>query len=260
MSMSSLFMKDDRGKLKPSTEPILEAATKFLWDDMKDSLDSFCENHAALFAGAAPPPNLSGLGFGSFKPVRAPPVVGEQRLEWTTVHLEFQELFEFQLERFLETQPFSAEDFVGACQDALDNGSWANCRKMAEAIVAMPDYNNFVRMMSEAAAAAQEQQRELDAQRAAQEEEEGELRADAAELAEVEAAGGGDEGEWRLVEVTVPEGVEPGQCFYAVGPSGHELEVMAPADSRAGDVISVEVHADAPRERQPEPEDHGGVE
>ena len=63
-----------------------------------------------------------------------------------------------------------------------------------------------------------------------------------------------------MVEVTVPEGVEPGQCFYVVGPSGHELEVLAPADSRAGDVVSVEVHADAPRERQPESEDHGGVE
>ena len=146
MSMSSLFMKDDRRKLKESTEPILEAAVKFLWEDMKASLDAFCENHAEVFVGAAPAAVSTSGGHGSaYRPVIAPQVEGEQRLEWTAAHLEFQELVEFHLERFVESQPFSAEDFVGACQDAVDNGSWANTRRMVETILALPDYNNFVR-------------------------------------------------------------------------------------------------------------------
>ena len=109
-------MKDDRGKLQPATEPILEAASKFLWEDMKATLDQFCRNHASLFEGLAPPKAPAGLGFGVFRPVKAPLAEGEQRLEWTQAHVEFQQLFEFQLEAFLETQPFSAEDFVAACQ------------------------------------------------------------------------------------------------------------------------------------------------
>ena len=142
--MSSLFMKDDRGKLKESTEPILGAAVKFLWEDMQASLDAFCANHAEVFAGVAALPTSGGHG-SAYRPVVAPQVEGEQRLEWTAAHLEFQELVEFHLERFVESQPFSAAEFVGACQDAIDNGSWANTRRMVETILALPDYNNFVR-------------------------------------------------------------------------------------------------------------------
>ena len=184
---TSEYMKDDRGRLQPTTEPILEAATKFLWDDMKETLEAFCRNHAELFAGVAPLGGASrdrvgemalrdalgvgpaagplgdatGGGLGAFRSVKAPEVEGEQRLEWTECHNEYLQLFEHVLESFLEMQPFSAEDFVAACQDALDCGSWANCRRMAEAILAMPDYNNFVRMMTEAA-----QQLEAEAARA----------------------------------------------------------------------------------------------
>ena len=173
---TSEFMKDDRGALRPETEPILEAATKFLWEDIKETLEAFCINHADLFAGVAdgdpsrdrtaemvlrdalgvgpaagPLGDSGGGGLGAFRSVKAPQVEGEQRLEWTQAHHDFQQLFEAVLEAFIDSQPFSAEDFVVACQDALDHGSWANCRKMAEAILAMPDYNNFVRMMVEAA-------------------------------------------------------------------------------------------------------------
>lgn len=198
----------------PATEPIIEAATKFLWDDMKETLESFCVNHAHLFAGVVDPLGEGGLarnraaetalrdalgvgpatgplgdpaggGLGAFRSAKAPDAEGEQRLEWTQAHLDFQQLFEQVLEVFIATQPFSTgrlatfndctrsitvvlhwsivgqltrngrpgctEDFVAACQDALDHGSWSHCRRMAEAILAMPDYNNFVRMMAEAA-------------------------------------------------------------------------------------------------------------
>ena len=165
--------------LEPATEHILEAATKFLWDDMKETLETFCANHASLFAGVAdsvgrnrlaentlrdilgvgpaagPLGSPAGGGLGAFRTVKAPEVEGEQRLEWTQAHRDFQELFEHVLESFIESQPFSTEEFVAACRDALHRGGWtnpANCRaqKMAEAILAMPDYNNFIRMMIEA--------------------------------------------------------------------------------------------------------------
>ena len=101
---TSEFMKDDRGALRPETEPILEAATKFLWEDMKETLEAFCINHADLFAGVAdgdpsrdrtaemalrdalgvgpaagPLGDSSGGGLGAFRSVKAPQVEGEQR-------------------------------------------------------------------------------------------------------------------------------------------------------------------------------------
>ena len=95
--------------LNPKTEPILDVATRFLWsEEMQESTDAFTRNHVALFAGA------EGSG-------------GEQRLEWTEAHKEFCDLFEFQLEQFVESQDFTQQEFVDACQDALTNGadSWA---------------------------------------------------------------------------------------------------------------------------------------
>ena len=54
--------------LDPKTEPILDAATRFLWsEDMNESREAFIANHVSLFAGADGPE-------------------GEQRLEWTQAH------------------------------------------------------------------------------------------------------------------------------------------------------------------------------
>ena len=148
------WLKDDRGKLNPRTEPILEAATKFFWsEEMQESLDSFCANYADLFADVEPPKPATGLGFLVPQPVQAAMPQGEQRLEWTQAHLEFQQLYEFRLEQFIAAQSFSAEEFVAACADALEHGSWANSRRMAEVVLSATTYANFVRMMSIAAAA-----------------------------------------------------------------------------------------------------------
>ena len=89
--------------MNPSTEPILDAANKFLWsDEMQESMDGFASNYGEMFVGVT---RQQAAG-------RA-----EQKLEWTEAHNEFSQLFEFHLEQFLETQPFSTEDFVAACQD-----------------------------------------------------------------------------------------------------------------------------------------------
>ena len=89
------------GGLAPSTQLILDAASECLWsDELQASLDTFSTNHAEMFADA-PPDATEG---------------GEQRLEWTQAHLDFQQLFEFQLEQFVATQPFTPEEFLAACQ------------------------------------------------------------------------------------------------------------------------------------------------
>ena len=42
--------------LDPKTEPILDAATRFLWsEDMNESREAFIANHVSLFAGADGP-------------------------------------------------------------------------------------------------------------------------------------------------------------------------------------------------------------
>ena len=82
--------------MNPSTEPILDAANKFLWsDEMQESMDGFASNYGEMFVGVT---RQQAAG-------RA-----EQKLEWTEAHNEFSQLFEFHLEQFLETQPFSTED------------------------------------------------------------------------------------------------------------------------------------------------------
>lgn len=99
-------------EMDENTEAIIETVNRFLWSDMmQESLNSFCENHAEMFVGVREDAGVEG----------------EQKLEWTQAHIDFQELFEFQLENFLASQPFSTEDFVAACQDALDHGGWEGC-------------------------------------------------------------------------------------------------------------------------------------
>ena len=100
--------------MNPSTEPILDAANKFLWsDEMQESMDGFASNYGEMFVGVT---RQQAAG-------RA-----EQMLEWTEAHNEFSQLFEFHLEQYLETQPFSTEDFVAACQDgARQNHPLASC-------------------------------------------------------------------------------------------------------------------------------------
>ena len=60
----------DAAALHPSTAPILDAATKFLWsDEMQESVDAFTRNYTPLFEGSQGPE-------------------GEQKLEWTDAHRE----------------------------------------------------------------------------------------------------------------------------------------------------------------------------
>ena len=119
-----------------NTKRILEAAAEFLWSDqLQESLDAFSRNHASMFADA-PPDATSG---------------GEQKLEWTQAHMDFKQLFEFQLEQFVASQPFSQEEFLAACQDALDHGTWANCKGLVEVVLSMGTYDYFVKMMVAAA-------------------------------------------------------------------------------------------------------------
>ena len=126
----------DGHELSEATVLILEAAAKFLFtDELQASLAAFSVNYASMFAGAAG-------------------TEGEQRLEWSEAHRDFQQLFEFQLEHFVGQQPFEAADFVAACQEALDHGTWANCRGLVQVVLSMTTYEYFVRMMTAAAAAA----------------------------------------------------------------------------------------------------------
>ena len=53
-----------------------------------------------------------------------------RRLEWTQAHLDFQQLFEFQLEQFVGSQDFTQAQFVAACQDALDANSSSSCEQL----------------------------------------------------------------------------------------------------------------------------------
>ena len=104
------WLKDDRGKLNPRTEPILEAATKFFWsEEMQESLDSFCANYADLFADVEPPKPATGLGFQVPQPVQAAMPQGEQRLEWTETYERYAALIEQLLEDFCAMKQTTAE-------------------------------------------------------------------------------------------------------------------------------------------------------
>ena len=122
--------------MNPASEEIIDVTNKFLWGQvMQDSLNSFAQNHAEMFVGVSATQGEEG----------------EQRLEWTQAHVDFQELFELQLETFIEQQSFSTEEFLQACQDALDHGSWAGCGRAVRVVLGMADYDNFVSLMVEAA-------------------------------------------------------------------------------------------------------------
>ena len=83
------------------------------------------------------------------------------------LYSDFQALFEFQLEAFVESQPFTQEDFLAACQDALDSGagggdSYAHdaagfSASIVNMVLMTSTYDFFVRVMI--AAAAQEKLR-----------------------------------------------------------------------------------------------------
>eukprot|EP01049_Picozoa_sp_SAG25_P011135 SAG25_NODE_1315_length_3305_cov_1.843731_2_plen_115_part_00 len=106
---------------------------------MEASIDSFSRNYASQFIGAEG-------------------TAGEQRLEWTQAHRDFQELFEHQLETFVSTQSFTQADFVHACQDALDHGAAGAtvAASLVEMVLMTGEYEFFVQMMTAAAAAAAE--------------------------------------------------------------------------------------------------------
>ena len=133
--------------MQPQTAGIIATAADFMWSQpLATSIEAFTANHANLFTN--------------------PPANGEQRLEWTQAHNDFQQLFEHQLEHFVSTQSFTQEAFVAACQDALDHGgtgargtspimdpagfsAW-----IVETVLMAAGYEYFVEAMTRAAAAA----------------------------------------------------------------------------------------------------------
>jgi hypothetical protein len=94
--------------------------------------DEFVEKHCGSFAGASS--------------------AGEQRLEWQQLYLDYCSLYERALEDFVASQGCTVETFVGACRDALDNSAWTDHRGLAACVLAMAEYEYFLRMMSMAAA------------------------------------------------------------------------------------------------------------
>ena len=97
----------------------------------------------------------------------APFASSSQRPSKKWLYSDFQALFEFQLEAFVESQPFTQEDFLAACQDALDSGagggdSYAHdaagfSASIVNMVLMTSTYDFFVRVMI--AAAAQEKLR-----------------------------------------------------------------------------------------------------
>jgi hypothetical protein len=133
--------------MQPQTAAIVASAADFMWSrPLATSVEAFTTNHAALFA--------------------EPPANGEHRLEWTQAHRDFQDLFEHQLEQFVSTQSFSQEEFIAACQDALDHGGKGSkgtspimdpagfSAWIVETVLMSATYEYFVEAMGRAAAAA----------------------------------------------------------------------------------------------------------
>ncbi len=141
--------------MNSESQRILVAASEFLWsEETQASLDAFSTNFASMFEGC-----VSGQE--------------EQRLEWGEAHKDFQQLFELHMEQFvsvvpahahrdvpvplkltlclllqLEQRQIPAEDFVAACQDALDHGSWeGGCKGLVEVVLSMSTYEYFIQMM-----------------------------------------------------------------------------------------------------------------
>ena len=82
----------------------------------------------------------------------------------TQAHNDFIALFEHQLEQFVAAQSFTQEEFVAACQDALDQGvdqtrassyeayAAVHCASIVEMVLMTSTYEFFVKMMLVAAA------------------------------------------------------------------------------------------------------------
>ena len=121
--------------MQASSRELLESAAEFLWsEELQDRFDAFAGAHSALFVGASPD--------------------GEQRLEWQGVYETFRALFEAELEGFLGRNLVTMEDFVAACQDALDNSDWTHGKGCVEVVLAASEYKFFLNMMIDAAAEA----------------------------------------------------------------------------------------------------------
>eukprot|EP01045_Picozoa_sp_COSAG04_P019237 COSAG04_NODE_1851_length_5401_cov_3.509053_2_plen_111_part_00 len=82
----------------------------------------------------------------------------------TQAHNDFIALFEHQLEQFVAGQSFTQEEFVAACEDALDQGAdqtrassyeayaAVHCASIVEMVLMTSTYEFFVKMMLVAAA------------------------------------------------------------------------------------------------------------
>ena len=118
--------------MQVASRELLESAAEFLWsEELQDRFDAFAAAHSALFVGASPD--------------------GEQRLEWQGVYESFRGLFEAELEGFLGRNLVTMEDFVLACQDALDNSDWIHGKGLVEVVLAASEYKFFINMMIGAA-------------------------------------------------------------------------------------------------------------
>jgi hypothetical protein len=116
--------------LHPATQGTLQAAADFLMTKaLADSTQFFIDNHAPMFDGTD---ILGSKGPGDI----------EHRL------------IDVQLEAFVTSQPFSQEEFLSACQDALDHGEGGFANGVVQNVLMASSYDFFVQMMIEAAAGA----------------------------------------------------------------------------------------------------------
>jgi hypothetical protein len=124
---------------------IVATAADFLWSTaLQDSIEAFTTNHVGMFHDAGK-------------------MHGEHRLEWTQAHRDFSELFDVQLEAFVETQTFTREEFVVACKTALEEGEAERTApdspegfraRIVETVLMATTYEYFVQTMLDAAAQA----------------------------------------------------------------------------------------------------------
>ena len=132
--------------MDPPAHDIVATAADFLWSQsLLSSIESFTANHLAMFGGSAE-------------------LHGEHRLEWTQAHKDFSELFDVQLEAFVATQPFTREEFVSACERALEEGAAERTApdspegfraRIVETVLMATTYEYFVQAMLDAAASAE---------------------------------------------------------------------------------------------------------
>ena len=124
---------------------IVATAADFLWSaPLQASIETFTANHVGIFHGAE--------------------LHGEHKLEWTQAHSDFSELFDVQLEAFVETQPFTREEFVAACKRALEEGAAERTApdspegfraRIVETVLMATTYEYFVQAMLDAAGKAE---------------------------------------------------------------------------------------------------------